>query len=277
MSVTRVKDVDYLICMRLSEKDLVSLSRVNKYYREIYKGTELWKRKIYSLRIEPKHLNKPLNKTYYQELYNSLKADFVKQIFLAINNERADILSLILQKRDIDPNYDFILNKDYSGYEGRSYHSSEIFDANMPIVYSPITMIIKKGSEKMWSILKGCKYELVIEEAYYILAIASKNMNILKDLLDYKLEVKFYVLYFALRSYNKEAIELLLQYITEETIERLLDTFFMESDPDYLQWIKVRNEAFALFLLDERVKRNLGFFHLYHLQDNFSKLIKFYL
>ena len=275
MSVTRVKDVDYLICMRLSEKDLVSLSRVNKYYREVYKGTELWKRKIYALK--GKYLAKPLNKAYYVELYNSLQSDFVKQIFLAIDNERSDILSLILQKRDINPNCAFILKKEYSGYEGKCYYSSEKFDPSMPIVYSPITMIIRKGSIEMWNIIKSNKYPLVMQESYYILAIASKNMDILKDLLDFRLQIHSYVLYFALRSYNTEAIQLLLRYVTEETIEQLLDTFFMESDPEYLLWVKVRNDAFATFLIDERVKRNLGFFHLYNLQDNFSKLIKFYL
>ena len=274
MSLTRVKDVDYLICMRLTEKDLRNFCRVNRYYNEIYEKDELWKRKIYELGA--KYLIKNLNKSYFYELYNALKADFVKEIFLAIENDRADILYLIFLKKDIDPNYTFILDKYYPRFNSTCYYSTVVHDSNQPVIYSPVAMIIKKGSDVMWNIMKSSKYPLYIE-SYYILAIAGKNINILKDLLDYKMEIHSRDLYFALRSYNEEAVILLLKYVKEETIEQLLDTFFMETDPDYLQWIKVRNEAFAIFLLDERVKRNLGFFHFYNLQDNFSKLINSYL
>jgi hypothetical protein len=280
MSLTKVKDVDYLICMRLSEKDLKKFCKINKYYRSIYTGEELWKRKIYGMGI--KYLMKGLNKRYYFELYNALKGDFVKQIFLAIHNDRPDILSLVLRKNDINPNFDFVLSKNYTGYEDRSYYCSERYDPNIPIVYSPIAMIIKKGSDVMWNILKSSKYPLFIEQSYYILAIGSKNLNILKDLLEYSLEYdnlkpKSYILYFALRSYSEESIELLLEYATESTIEQLFDEFVMDTDPEYLTWIKVRNEAFSKFLQDPRVKRNLGFIHYYNLQDNFSKLLNAYI
>ena len=272
MSITRVKDVDYLICMRLGEGDLKNMCRVNKYYREIFEKDELWKRKI--LGLGAKYLSKNLNRTYYYELYNALKEDFVKEIFVAIENDRADILYLIFSKKDINPNYTFVLDNCYPHFESTYYYSTKLHDPNHPIIYSPVAMIIKKGSDEMWSIMKSSKYPLYIE-SYYVLAITSKNMNILKDLLDYRMNIHSRDLYFALRNHSEEAIKLLLKYVKEETIEQLLDTFFMEPDPEYLQWIKVRNEAFAIFLQDQRVKRNLGFFH--NLQDNFSKLLKVYL
>lgn len=275
MSLTKVRDVDYLICMRLNEKDLVSFCKVNKYYGEIYIQPELWKRKIYQLGA--KFFDRSLNRSYYFELYNSLKTDFVKEIFLAIHNDRPDILFLILTKKDVDPNRQFVLNNEYTLYS-KSYCSCEIYDNNFPMSYSPIAMIITKRSEVMWNILKCTKYPLLIEDGYYVLAIASKNMNILEDLLETRSEIKSYILYFALRSYNEEATKLLLKYISVEIIEHVFDAFFVviESEPEYLDWIKVRNNAFTIFLLDERVKRNLGFFHFYDLQDNFSKLLKAY-
>ena len=274
MSITNVKDIDYMICMTLSETDFLSLSKTNKYHYNLYKGEEIWKRKLYSLNIELDRTR--LGKVYYDELMSILKEDCVTHIFTAINEERIDVLDLLFKKKDLNPNYDFIFGKFHKKNSTKVYYSTSKFNTNWPVVYSPISLILKTGSYTLWNWLKNGKYPLEMNKSFFVMAIASKNIEILRDLITY-MAVEDWILYFAIRSYNEEATSLLLKFVNQEITNSILDTMLIENNPEHLTWIDITNPAFHIFIHDVKVQSHLRFFLILGADNvNFIKLLNAY-
>ena len=274
MSITNVKDIDYMICMSLSERDFLTLSKTNKYYHNLYKGEEIWKRKLYALNIELDRTR--LGKVYYDELISLLSQDFVTHIFNAINEERLDILDLLFKKKDLNPNYDFIFGKFYKKDSPKVYYSTSKFNTNWPIVYSPISLILKTGSYALWNWLKNSKYPLEMNKSFFVMAIASKNIEVLRDLIGY-MAVEDWILYFAIRSYNEEATSLLLKSVDQEITNSVLDTMLIENNPEHLTWMEIINPAFHIFIRDVKVQSHLRFFLMLGADNvNFMKLLNTY-
>ncbi len=258
MSLTGCKDVDYMLCMRLNEKDFLKFSNTNRYYRGIYQGDEIWKRKLYDLRVELDRTK--LGKRYYDELISTLAEDFVTVVFKAINTERVDVLDFIFKKKDLNPNYHFIFGKFYKDSTSKVYYSTSKFNPDWPIVYSPIFLIIKTGSSRLWNWLKNGRYPLELNKSFYVMAISSRNEQILKDIIDYGVAIEEWVLYFAIRSYNQEATKLLLKHVNQEITNGVLDTMLIEDNPEHLTWMDVINPAFHTFIQDVKVQCHLRFF-----------------
>lgn len=282
MSLTNVKDLDYLICLYLeNEKDLLSFCSSNKYYYSLFNNDFIWRKKIDKYDI-PNHLiEKNKNKNYFIELYIALKdPDFVKTIFLAICEERADILFLLFRDKNIDVNYMFTFNKKYA-YYFKTY-SSNTLNPNYPAFYSPISLIIKSGSQKMWDVIKT--YVSHFNESHYILAITSKNINILKDLLEYNSNnvdnvnvnnANESVLLFSLQSHNVESTELLLDYVNEDCINKFFNNLIYK-DVDWGE-PENRNLAFEEFLHHPKVFSHVRFYkHLGNNNFQFIRLLQNY-
>ncbi len=275
MSLTGCRDVDYMLCMRLNEKDFLKFSNTNRYYRGIYQGDEIWKRKLYDLGVELDRTK--LGKLYYDELISTLTEDFVTVIFKAINEERIDVLDFIFKKKDLNPNYHFIFGKFYKDSTTKVYYSTSKFNPDWPIVYSPIFLIIKTGSSRLWNWLKNGRYPLELNKSFYVMAISSRNEQILKDIIDYGVAIEEWVLYFAIRSYNQEATKLLLKHVDQEITNGVLDTMLIEDNPEHLTWMDVINPAFHTFIQDVKVQCHLRFFLMLGEQNvNFINLLNKY-
>jgi hypothetical protein len=271
MSIINVKDLDYLLCLNLNQKDLLSFCSINKYYYSLYSNDYIWRKKLQKYNI----LCKKLDKDYYIELYKALhNEDFVLTVFLAICEERIDILDLLLREKQININYTFVFNKKYYNSHN-SYYSSSPSNPNFPYFYSPISLIIKSGSYSMWNILKT--YDINFDTSHYILAVVSKNIKILEDLLEYGINIDSSVLYFAIQSYNEEATILILKHVDLNCINSLLNNMIHNSSSSYLPWIQNHNSSFALFLKHPKVHPHMLFYRNLAFHDyDFIRLLSHY-
>jgi len=274
MSLTNVKDLDVLICKYLDDKDLINFSLVNNHYNEIFNNRDLWVQKILDLNIKNEYLCKELNKDYYIELNKALKdEDFVKVIYYSILENRCDIVSLIFRKRNLDPNYIFFF-KDYRCLDIKKAYYSLKEDVNLPYQYCPINLSIKKAYYPMWEYFK-LNYKLVFTPEIYIVAIASKNKEIFKDVLNYDnfFEIEHWILEFSVRSYNLDSTRLILERISEKELYNMLNFMVTEYKREYNNWFIEYNYSF----LEVLKKSNLEYVkEISRNNEEFEKLLNFY-
>jgi hypothetical protein len=289
-----LKDLDYMLCSTLENKDLLSFCKTNKYYYEIYKSDKLWKMKIYLEFHMDKYIKEYINdhikeyikqnenlKNYYFELYHSITdPDFVKIIYNAINNKRCDIISVIFRKRNLDPNYSFCLGF----YEGekilKKRYFSPISNKDKIWVYSPLDIISRHGTYLIWNFFKSLEYPIDITYSIVINAIYGNNEEIFKDIsLMYNVFTSS-ILYFSIRKNNIKSTQLILNGIDKEIIEELLNKMAFDFNLEYRNWIKEFNESLSLFLSHQKVSsfiprfRIIGINNKYFIEfiDHYSRI-----
>lgn len=275
MSLTNVKDLDYMLCMQLDEASLLSFCSINKYYYSLYNNEFIWRQKLLGYNIPEDLRSVKLNKKYYFELYNSLhRLDFVTTIFLAICEERSDILFILLREKNINPEYMFTFSKRYSDWITKKYYS-ENYNPNFPYFYYPVSLVIKSGNEKMWSVIKP--YVNNMDASHYILAIVGKNNKILDDIIKFGVPIDNSIIYFSIDSYNVESTLLLLQHMDQNCINSFFNTLIDQNSRSYLNWIQNRNLAFEHFIHDSKVLAHLKFYRIMgQFNVDFSLLLSYY-
>lgn len=276
MSLTNVKDLDYLLCLQLDEKSLLAFCSVNKYYYSLYNNDFIWRQKILRYNIPEEYRGIKLDKNYYFSLYGALNhTDFVKTIFLAIIEQRADILFLLLREKNIDPQYMFTFSKRYSDNLTNKYYNSEYHKPNFPYFYFPVSLIIKSGNNKMWNVIKP--YVNNINTSHFILAIVGRSQEILEDLLKFGVPIDCSTLYFSIDSYNVESTILLLQHVDQNCINSFFNTLMEQNSRSYLNWVQNRNLAFDHFIRDTKVRPHLRFYrNMGQFNADFSHLLTYY-
>lgn len=273
-----IKDLDILICAYLENRDLLCFALTNKYHYNIFQEKSLWRMKIKSFEIEDEYLCKDREdlKEYYKELYlNLMEIDFVKTAFYSILDKRCDIVSLIFKKKNLDPNYLFLFQ--YQNTLCKNTYYSPIVNGEMPYSYSPINLAIKTGYYPMWKLMKNLGYPLQIDHSsYYIAVINSDNIDILRDVLEYKVEIEQWVLMFAVRCYNKQMTELLLEHSSRLILEELFHFMIISFSDEYYSWIKHYNSAFHFLVkqIDVEFYKAVGAYNIDFIQllDHYSLL-----
>jgi len=275
MSLTNVKDLDYLLCLQLeSEKDLLSFCSTNKYYYSLYNNDFIWRCKMDKYKIPNELINGKICKTYYSEIYRYLKNnDIVRTVFLSICDNRSDILYLLLKYKNIDPNFTFCFNKNR---ELTKAYYSNFHDANFPDYYSPISLVIKGGCSKMWNVLKPYIVQSDFNLSHLILSIVGKNIEILKHLLKF-CRIDSSILYFSIQSYNLESTKLLLEYVDEYCVNSFFNTMIDQNSRDYLLWTENRNSSFEYFLNHPKVSSHIRFYRIIgQINADFLRLLTHY-
>ena len=273
MSLLNIKDLDILICKYLDDKDLINFSRVNKYYNAIFNEEKLWRQKILDLNIKKEYLCKNLDKKYYIELYKALKnEDFVNILYYSILVNRCDIVSMVFQKRNLNPNFYFVF-KNFRNLRTNGFYYSKRQDKNLPFEYSPVNLSIKNGYYPMWNFFHS-NYNLELSSDIYIVSIVSNNVDILKDVLKYNIYIEHWVLLFCVRCKDLDATKLLLERIEEKEIYDMVNFMIIDFKKEYTNWIDDFNSSFLEVLkkLDleyvKRVSRN---------NEKFTNLLNFYI
>lgn len=276
MSLTNVKDLDYMLFLQLDEESLLSFCSINKYYYTLYNNDFIWRQKILGYKIPEEIRAITLDKKYYFSLYKALKnPDFVKTIFVAICDQRIDILFILLREKNIDPEYMFTFSKRYSDNITKNYYYSENYNPNFPYFYYPVSLVIKSGNEKMWSVIKP--YINNINTSHYILAIVGKSVRILEDLLKFGIAIDSSILYFSIDSYNIESTVLLLKHVDQNCINSFFNTLIDQNSRSYLNWVQNRNLAFEHFIADIKVRAHLRFYrNMGQFNVDFSNLLSYY-
>ena len=261
MSLTRVKDLDYMLCLMMSDETLSAFCKINRYYYNL----NVWSKKIALFKIgKYLHKGRKLDELYYYELKRTVEGDVVKGVFDAIENDRLDLLALLFTHHDLNPNYLFCFDEKYSSYIQGGKYISEIKDAsNFCFSFKPSTQIIRRGSYDMWNFLITRGLHALTRNDDYISAIEGKNLNIVKDIVIlHKISITAHILMHAIRFYNPEVTLLFLDHIEQEEIDALV-TFMKESSIFSKQlyyeydWITEDNCALQLFLdnVDDKVLR----------------------
>jgi len=248
MSITNVKDLDILLLTYLNNIDLLSLALTNKYYWNIYNNRILWYLKIKEFCIPDKYLKKTKDKKYYIDIYKSIKnKDFVTEVFNAIENNRSDKLFLNFVKRDLNPNYNFIINYDERFHKNlKNTYYSEKRNCNLINCFSPIKLVINSGDDLMWEIINSLKYKLKLDSGIYINCITNTNMKIFRDILKYEIPVTCDMLLFSIRCYNVEITEIFLNIVNNKTVDDVMNIILINHYKEYKEW-SLSNEAFRIF------------------------------
>jgi len=110
-SIFGLRDLDCKIAEYLSDEDLKSLNRVNKYYMKIYDNA-FYRRRFYhfynsylfSSTVEMNIYNESWKKFYFCTMKWINECDHIKSVEFCIEEDRADILSLIFIKNNYRKN-----------------------------------------------------------------------------------------------------------------------------------------------------------------------------
>jgi hypothetical protein len=165
----KIKDLNHKLSEFLSDKDLLSLTLINKYsYYHVF-DEKYWKRKFnkYDYNIQFNIYNENWKKYYYLISKWLNEGDHIKSINFAIHEDRSDLLKMIYIRNKYQKTQTIY---DWSG------QNKDIFD--------PMTEIIEEDSVRCFDyIYDPSKYYTFLKIKHVILIHSHKILNYLsKDI-----------------------------------------------------------------------------------------------
>lgn len=261
MSLFNCKDLDYFLLLSLTNSDLYSICKTNKYYYQIYNSEYFWRLKFSQDFPEIYKIDKKYSKEYYIQIWKSYNdEDFIRQIFEAIKGKNEDIAYLIFKRRNLNPNYNFHLRNEPDYIQKNTYVSPKLRGNELLVYgYSPIELCISWGNFETWKVL--ISFGANIEQPFlYKLSVHTGKKEFFDDLRGRDVPFPKDLLYYSIRCNNLEITKILLTLLEKKDIERNLSYLANEREPyEINSWIEEKNESCYTFLSDNRVKFILPF------------------